>query len=124
MTMASRRARNSSVFRLMSTTSMVTPASLPRSVRSDHSVSTQASASPSATTQRLGSAPLLTARRARHKSTRLARAMHQGGRLLACGRMVQPTTRRWKSVSRASRGRCAIASDFMGLRASPQGQPL
>ncbi len=91
-TSASRRARNSSVFSDISTTSMVTPASLPKSVRSVHSVSTAATSSTPATAQRLGSGALLSARCARQNSMRPVSAMHQGARCAVCGRIVQPIT--------------------------------
>jgi hypothetical protein len=91
-TSASRRARSSSVFSAISTTSMVTPASLPKSVRSVHSVSIAATSSTPATAQRLGSGPLLKARRTRQNSINAVRAMHHGARCAMCGAMVQAIT--------------------------------
>ena len=104
-TIASRRARSSSVFSAISTTSMVTPASLPKSVRSVHSVSAAATISTPATAQRLGSVPLVSARCTRQNNITPVSAMHQGARCARCGSKVQPITASWNNVSRLSRGR-------------------
>ena len=79
-TAASRLARSSSVFKAISTTSKVTPASLPSSVRSVHAVSASATTSKAITFQRLGSAPLLKASCARQTSTSAVSAPHHSAR--------------------------------------------
>ena len=109
-TSASRRARSSSVFSAISTTSMVMPASLPSRVLSPHSVRPAASTSTAAISQRPGRAAPTRASRARHNSSATVRLPHHSGKCSRCGVLAHASTPRWKRVSRASRGRCCARS--------------
>jgi hypothetical protein len=106
-TMASRRARSSSVLSASSMTMRVTPASVPTMVRCVSSVSPTASASSAPTTQRPGSGRARQASQPRQASSAMASAMVQAGKWPASGPMQQATTASRNSVSRASRGRWA-----------------
>ncbi len=105
-TMASRRARSSSVLSASSTTISVTPASRPTMVRCDSSVSATAAASSAPITQRPGRARAPTASQPRQASSAAASALVHSGRYAASGATQQATTASRNRVSRASRGRC------------------
>ena len=104
-TMASRRARSSSVLSASSITISVTPASRPTMVPCDSSVSSTTSANSTAVSQRPGSGRLPLASQARQTSSVAVMALAQAGRCAASGAMQQAMTASRNSVSRASRGR-------------------
>ena len=124
--MASRRPRSSRLFSVISTTSMVTPASLPSKLRSDQRVSAAVSTSAAPTTQRLGKGRPLMAKCMRHNSSVADSAVHHQARLPTCGRIVQVMTSRLNKVSRASRGSCFSRGLIMWSvnSSNPQGQSL
>ena len=106
-TMASRRARTSSVLSASSITMSVTPASRPRMVWWVNRVPATATASNPATAQRPGSCRPFQASQPRHSSTAPAIRLAHAGRWATCGAITQAITTSRNSVSRVSRGNVA-----------------
>ena len=107
MTKMSRRARSSRVLSASSTTTSVTPASRPSTVRWVTRVAPIATASRPSSHQVPGRGLALTASQPRQASTAPASVLHQSGRLPTCGRITHPITSSRNSVSRLSRGSAA-----------------
>ncbi|CAM3693118.1 Secreted protein [Paracidovorax anthurii] len=107
ITMASRRARSSSVLSASSITISVTPASRPTMVRCDATVSTTEAASSRPSIQCPGSGCARSARAPRQASRPAASRPVHTGTWGTSGSMIQPTVTSRKSVSRVSRGRLA-----------------
>ena len=104
-TIASRRARSSSVFSASSTTSIDTPASRPMSVPSCQAVAAAASPSSATTVQRPGRGLPVRVRCTRQASTAATPMPNHAGRRSRCGATVQAATATRNSVSRLSRGK-------------------
>ena len=108
MTSASRRARNSRVFRAKRAITSVTPASRPTNVPCEKTVpATARGASRPELIQRLGRGRLCQASHPRHTSTPAASSVVHTGRVGTCGAITQAITTSKNSVSRASRGNWA-----------------
>ena len=106
ITMASRRARASSVLSASSMAIRVTPASRPRMVRKLASVAATASTRSATSSQRGGRLRPPSARPARQASSRQENAPAHSGRCANSGSSTQAITPSRNSVSRASRGSC------------------
>ena len=121
ITIASRRARSSSVLSDSRTMMSVTPASRPMMVRNVRSVSPTPSASSAPVSQRLGSGRPCQVSQPRQASTPAARAVVQPGRVGSCAEITQAMTASRKSVSRVSRGR--LARVWRRLMGAPRPVP-